>query len=76
MGRVYVVGTADTKGEELAFLAERIVARGAEAVIVDVGTGTASVPVGMTASVDRVSRHGIHAGGTRLRRPWPRRCAR
>lgn len=38
MGRIFVVGTADTKGEELAFLAERIRARGGEPVIVDVGT--------------------------------------
>ena len=29
MKRIYVVGTADTKGEELAYLAERIAAAGA-----------------------------------------------
>ena len=38
MPRIFVVGTADTKGEELAFLAARIRALGAEPVIVDVGT--------------------------------------
>ena len=30
MKRIYVVGTADTKGEELAFLAEKIRALGAD----------------------------------------------
>jgi uncharacterized protein (UPF0261 family) len=59
MGRVYVVGTADTKGEELVFLAERIFACGAEAVIVDVGTGASSVPVGISAS--EVASHGPEA---------------
>jgi uncharacterized protein (UPF0261 family) len=37
MNRVYVVGTADTKGEELAYLAERVKAAGGEPLIVDVG---------------------------------------
>jgi uncharacterized protein (UPF0261 family) len=35
---IHVVGTADTKGEELAYLAELIRAAGASALIVDVGT--------------------------------------
>ena len=38
MKRVYVVGTADTKGEELAHLRALVVAAGAEVVLVDVGT--------------------------------------
>ncbi|WP_274628775.1 Tm-1-like ATP-binding domain-containing protein [Arvimicrobium flavum] len=38
MGRIYVVGTADTKGDELAYLAERIEWTGAAVVSVDVGT--------------------------------------
>lgn len=37
MGHIYVVGTADTKGEELAFLAERIRAAGGAPLVVDVG---------------------------------------
>jgi uncharacterized protein (UPF0261 family) len=37
MKRVYVVGTADTKGEELAFLKACVEAAGASALIVDVG---------------------------------------
>jgi uncharacterized protein (UPF0261 family) len=54
MGRVYVVGTADTKGEELAFLATRIRARGAVPAIIDVGTRapsiTTDIPAGTVAS--------------------------
>ncbi len=37
MSRVYAVGTADTKGEELAFLAAEIRATGAPVTVVDVG---------------------------------------
>ena len=35
MKRVYVVGTADTKGEELAFVCGRVKAAGAEPLLVD-----------------------------------------
>lgn len=49
MKRIYVVGTADTKGEELAFLADAITATGATVVRVDVGTRTATVPVDVSA---------------------------
>ncbi len=38
MPRVYAVATMDTKGGEIAFVAERIRAAGVECVIVDVGT--------------------------------------
>ena len=38
MSRIWVVGTADTKGDELAFLAARIRELGGEPVVVDVGT--------------------------------------
>jgi uncharacterized protein (UPF0261 family) len=38
MKRVYVVGTADTKGEELAYLRALVIAAGGEAIAVDVGT--------------------------------------
>ncbi len=44
MKRIYVVGTADTKGEELAFLAERVRALGADPVVVDVGTRAPTIP--------------------------------
>ena len=50
MARVYVVGTADTKGEELAFLADAVRAAGAEAVLVDVGTRAPSIDVDVDAA--------------------------
>jgi uncharacterized protein (UPF0261 family) len=49
MGRIYVVGTADTKGEELAFLAAEIVARGGEAFVVDVGTRAPTIQTDIAA---------------------------
>ncbi|MFK0689057.1 Tm-1-like ATP-binding domain-containing protein [Mesorhizobium sp. IMUNJ 23033] len=49
MKRIYVVGTADTKGEELAFLADTIAATGAAVTRVDVGTRAATVPVDVPA---------------------------
>jgi uncharacterized protein (UPF0261 family) len=45
MKRIYVVGTADTKGEELAYLAERVSAAGGDPLIVDVGIKTPTIPV-------------------------------
>jgi uncharacterized protein (UPF0261 family) len=59
--RIFVVGTADTKGEELAYLAECIGAAGAHPVIVDVGTGRPTLVPGISA-VD-IARHG--PAGTR-----------
>ena len=44
MKRVYVVGTADTKGEELAFLADAVATAGVAALRVDVGTRRADDP--------------------------------
>ncbi|QKC99448.1 Tm-1-like ATP-binding domain-containing protein [Mesorhizobium sp. NZP2298] len=49
MKRIYVVGTADTKGEELAFLADAIAATGAAVSRVDVGTRASTVPVDISA---------------------------
>ncbi len=47
-GRVYVAGTCDTKGQELAFARDLIVAQGMPAVIVDLSTrdtaSTAAIP--------------------------------
>jgi uncharacterized protein (UPF0261 family) len=43
--KVYVVATADTKGEEMEFLAGRISAAGVNVLRVDVGTGAAAVAV-------------------------------
>ena len=54
MTRAYVVGTFDTKGDELRYVGEVIRAAGVEAVLVDVGTtgkGHANV------SAAEVARH-------------------
>jgi len=48
--RIYVVGTADTKGEELAYLAERIGALGGRPAVVDVGTRYPSIAPDVAAS--------------------------
>jgi len=47
---IWVVGTADTKGEELAYLARRIAAAGGRPLIVDVGTGKPSITPDIAAS--------------------------
>jgi len=49
MKRVYVVGTADTKGEELAYLRALVVAAGADTVLVDVGTRKPAVAADVSA---------------------------
>lgn len=49
MKHIYVVGTADTKGEELAYLADAIAATGASVLRVDIGTRGALVPVDIPA---------------------------
>jgi len=53
--RVFVVGTADTKGEELAWLADAIEAAGAKPVRVDVGTRAPTVR--MDISAEDVAKH-------------------
>ena len=50
MKRVYVVGTYDTKGEELAYLAGLIRAQGLAVAEVDVGTKAPAPGVGVTAA--------------------------
>lgn len=49
MKAIYVVGTADTKGEELQYLTGLIRELGASAVTVDVGVREATVPVDVSA---------------------------
>jgi len=48
--RVYVVGTADTKGEELVHIQSLIAEAGAAAWLVDVGIRTPAVPVDVAAA--------------------------
>lgn len=50
MRRIHVVGTADTKGEELSFIADRLRALGADVVIVDLGIRAPTIPVGIPAT--------------------------
>ncbi|QDZ02843.1 UPF0261 family protein [Nitratireductor mangrovi] len=62
MKRIYVVGTADTKGEELAFIATRILAEGTRVTLVDLGTGDpspeANVPGAEFVPAAEVVAHG------------------
>jgi uncharacterized protein (UPF0261 family) len=55
LGRIYIVGTADTKGDELAYLADSIATTGADVVRVDIGTREPTV--GMDISAREVARH-------------------
>jgi uncharacterized protein (UPF0261 family) len=59
MKPVYVVGTADTKGDELAYLADRVRAAGGTPLRVDVGTRAPTVPVDVGAA----EVAGFHPGG-------------
>jgi uncharacterized protein (UPF0261 family) len=51
MKRIYVVGTADTKGEELAYLADRVKAAGGMPFIVDVGIRAPQISADVSAEV-------------------------
>lgn len=61
MKRIHVVGTADTKGEELAYLAEHIAAAGGAPLIVDVGITQPSIRPDVKAA--EIAEHG--PAGTR-----------
>jgi uncharacterized protein (UPF0261 family) len=50
MAHVYVVGTADTKGAELAFLAARVRETGGDPLTVDLGTRPATVAADVPAA--------------------------
>lgn len=56
MRHIHVVGTADTKGEELAYLAACIEEAGGEPVIVDVGIGEPTIETDISAA--EVATHG------------------
>lgn len=57
MNRIYVVGTADTKGAELRFLAETIAAAGGNPLIVDVGIRAPSIDPDIRAAT--VAAYGV-----------------
>ena len=66
MKRIYVVGTADTKGAELRFLADRIAAAGGDPLIVDVGTRQPTIAPDIAAhTVAAFGPAGILAGNDR-----------
>ena len=50
MKRIYVVGTADTKGLELQFVKSRLEAASTHAILVDVGTRTAQIAADISAT--------------------------
>ncbi|MBI3526632.1 MAG: Tm-1-like ATP-binding domain-containing protein [Betaproteobacteria bacterium] len=50
MKRVYVVGTADTKGEELRYVKSLVEAAGAPAIVVNVGIKTPQIAVDVAAA--------------------------
>ena len=51
MRKVYVVGTADTKGQELAYVRGLVEAAGAATLLVDLGLRSPSIPVDVPAAV-------------------------
>ena len=51
MGKIYVVGTADTKGAEIDYLAACIRAAGGQPCIVDVGTRAPTIDVDIPAQI-------------------------
>lgn len=59
MGKVYVVGTLDTKGWELSYAKQAVVAAGAAAVLVDVSTRE----TGAEADVSAAEVAAFHPGG-------------
>ncbi|MBN9016892.1 MAG: Tm-1-like ATP-binding domain-containing protein [Rhizobiales bacterium] len=65
MKTIYVVGTADTKGEELAFLSAQVAASGEAVRLVDVGTRAPTCPVDVTAS--EVAAHHPDGAGAVLK---------
>jgi uncharacterized protein (UPF0261 family) len=50
MGHILVVGTADTKGEELAYLASCVRSAGGHALVIDVGTRAPAIAVDIAAT--------------------------
>lgn len=66
MKRIFVVGTADTKGEELGFVRDRIRALGADVLVVDVGTRAPTIAVDVPAAeVARFGAPGLLEGTDR-----------
>ena len=57
MTRAYIVGTLDTKGDELLYVRDLLAADGVQACVVDVGTGSAERPASVDVSAAEVAAH-------------------
>ena len=57
MTRAYIVGTLDTKGDELLYVRDLLAADGVQACVVDVGTGGGERPGGVDVSAAEVAAH-------------------
>ena len=55
--KAYIVGTLDTKGEELLYIRDLLAEAGVQACVVDVGTGSAERPSGVDVSAAEVAAH-------------------
>nr|WP_244515307.1 Tm-1-like ATP-binding domain-containing protein [Actinopolyspora xinjiangensis] len=62
LGRVYVVGTFDTKGDELGYVAELLRADGSSVVTVDLGTARSDATTATSVSAASVAEHHPHGG--------------
>ena len=57
MTRAYIVGTLDTKGDELLYVRDLLAAVGVQACVVDVGTGDGARPAGVDVGAAEVATH-------------------
>ena len=55
--KAYIVGTLDTKGEELLYIRDLLAADGVASCVVDVGTGSGDRPPGVDVSAAEVAAH-------------------
>ena len=62
----YIVGTLDTKAEELLYLRDLLGAAGVQACVVDVGTGSGPAPAGADVSAAEVAAHHPDGAGAVL----------
>ena len=64
---VLAVGTADTKGAELAYVADVVRSRGLDVAVVDVGTTPHDPPSGAVTPDEVAAHHPDGADGSALR---------
>ena len=67
MAKIAVLGTLDTKGEEHAFVAQRIRERGHEPVLIDVGSGAPPVVVPQVTREQVAAAGGVDLAGIAAR---------